>query len=172
MRRSSTRGATATPVLRTAARNADASLFDTYVAALRKAEDRGVRSELYKALGYMHDPALLRRAFELALAPDFDVREASEIYWGAADETGNAGALLAFVREHADVLMRRLPEESAARMPRWHQNLCSAGEREQLAQLYRPRMHALSGGGRNLAQTLEAVDICVRGREVNVRAAR
>jgi hypothetical protein len=55
-------------------------------------------------------------------------------------------------------------------MPFWHRTLCSAQDRTQLAQLYGSRMHALSGGGRNLAQSLETVDICVRARAQAVAA--
>jgi alanyl aminopeptidase len=157
-------GATAGAVLRTAALDGDAAYYDALVAALRKADDGATRSEIYKTLGRLRDPVLLQRAFELALAPELDLRESSEIYWSAGEEPANAPALLAFVRSRIDVLAQRMPEEARARMPGWHRTLCSADERAQLAQLYGERMHRLSGGGRSLAQALETVDICVRAR--------
>ncbi|AKO01051.1 hypothetical protein [Xanthomonas oryzae] len=96
------------------------------------------------------------------LAPDFDALESIELLATAGHEPANAPALLAFVAAHIDALSRRLPEESVVQLPRLHLDLCTA---EHRAQLYRSRMHALSGGGRNLAQTLESVDICVRARK-------
>lgn len=164
-------GAMGRQVLRTAAAGADAAFFDAMLQAARQARDVATRLEVYGAMGKVEDPALLQRAFELALAPGADLRETKEIYETAGWEPANAGALLRFVGARYEGLVARLPEESIARMPRWHAGLCAVDDRQQLAALYGPKMHALSGGGRNLAQTLEHVDICVLNRKQQARAA-
>jgi cytosol alanyl aminopeptidase len=160
-------GAAASGVLNVAAMNGDAALFDAFVAALRRPDiDAGSSEEIYRSLGRFRDPALLQKAFEFALSDAVDLRESDDVFWSAGSDAENAPALLAFVRERYDVLARRLPEETLARMPQWHRGLCSTQHRAQMAQLYGERMKGVSGGGRNLAQALETVDICIRTKEM------
>jgi hypothetical protein len=47
-------------------------------------------------------------------------------------------------------------------MPRWHTRLCTASGRDAVQALYAPSK--ARGIQRNLAQTMETVEICVRNR--------
>ena len=164
-------GANARSVLRMAAHEADGALFDALVATLRQAGDAATRGQIYDALGRVRDPVLLRRAVDLSLDPGLDPREAVEMFMSASDEPANANTLITFVRERYTALAARLPEESMARMPRMHQSVCTAEGRAQVQALYGARMHTLSGGGRNLAQVLERIDICIANQRMQQAAA-
>ncbi len=159
-------GAVYQALLRTAAQDGDAQLFDAFVAALRQAGDSATRIDIDVALGHFHAPALLLRAFELALAGGQDLREAREIYNGASEEPENAPALLRFVSQQYDALVGGLSEDAAARMPRWHAQLCTPEDRTALQALYQERLERIAGGPRNLAQALETVDICIANRKL------
>ncbi|MES2634286.1 MAG: M1 family aminopeptidase [Pseudomonadota bacterium] len=152
-------------VLQLAAHENDPVVFDALVAALPRTDDRGTRYDIYKTLGMYRDPALRQRAFEFPLGDGVDVREASAIWREAGEEPDNAIALLQFVRDRYRALANRLPEESMARMPRWHRELCSAQDRAALQSLYSMHKPWPPGLERNLSQTLEAIDICVKARK-------
>ncbi|WP_194792974.1 M1 family metallopeptidase [Caenimonas koreensis] len=162
-------GAMTRYVLQTAAYDGDAALFDAMSAALAKSDEITVRSEIFEALGHLRDPVQRQRAFELALSPQLDARESSRIFEGASEEAQNAVALLGFMQQHFDALQRRMPEESVARVPRWHTKLCSAQDRKSLLALYGNRRPAPPGFERNLAQTAETVDICLLARAASAR---
>ena len=153
-------------ILETAAQAGDAALFDAFVAALAQARNSATRIDIHIALGHFRDPALLQRAFDLALADGQDLREARETYDGASDEPDNAPALLRFVSQRIDELARRQPEDAVGRMPRLHAQLCTAQDRAALVVLYEDRVAKVAGGPRNLAQTVEAIDICIAGRKL------
>ena len=159
-------GAVYRGVLETAAQDGDAGLFEAFVAALGQASDSATRIDIDAALGRFVAPALLQRAFDLPLAGGQDFREAREIYDGASEEPVNAPALLRFVAERFDELARRQSEDAMARMPRWHAHLCTPQDRAALQALYQGRLAGIAGGERNLAQTLETVDICIANRKL------
>jgi alanyl aminopeptidase len=163
-------GAVYKSLLETAAQDGDAALFNAFVAALGQARDSATRIDIDVALGHFHDPALLQRAFELALADGQDQREAREIYEAAGEDPGNAPALLRFVAQRHDDIARGMSDDAVARMPRWHVHLCTPGERTALQALYGARLAGVPGGPRNLAQTLEAVDICIANRKLQTGA--
>ena len=157
-------------ILKTAARHGDAALFDAFVAALDQAKDSTTRIDIDVALGNFRAPDLLWRAFELALGDGQDFREAREIYDGASDLPDNAPALLGFVIQRFDELASRQSEDAVARMPRWHAKLCTLQDRALLQAHYQERVATVAGGPRNLAQTLEAIDICIAARKLQAGA--
>jgi alanyl aminopeptidase len=149
-------------VLLTAARDADPAVVDAFIAAARQANDGATRTDIYTALGHVRDPQLRRRAFEHALMEAADLRESEDAFQSAGEEPASADALLAFVREHHAEFVARLPEESVARMPRWHGDLCSAAGHDAVQSLY--GSSTVRGIQRNLAQTVETIAVCVRNR--------
>jgi alanyl aminopeptidase len=151
-------------ILETAAQDGDAPLFDAVVAALAQARDSSTRIDIDIALGRFRSPAQLQRALELGLAEGQDLREAREIYDSAADEPANAPALLRFVGRRMDDLVKAMPEDAVARMPRWHTQLCTPQDRAAVQALYEARLAKVAGGARNLAQALEHIDICIANR--------
>lgn len=157
-------------LLETASKDGDAALFDAFVAALGQAADSATRIDIDVALGHFRAPTLRQRAFELALADGHDLRETRETYDAAGDDPENAPALLRFVTERYEELARSLGEDSVARMPRWHAQLCTPQERTAVQALYQGKLARVAGGERNLAQTLEAIDICVANRKLQAGA--
>ena len=160
------------PILHTAALDADDALFQAFASAAASTTDSSARHDVYTALGHVRDPALLRRALASSLAPGAEVRETTAILEAAAQDPVNAPALFAFVREHYDTLAARLPEQSVARLPEWHMDLCTPAQRDAVRAFYSGAKERLPGAQRTLAQTLETIDICVRGRDLQQQAGR
>jgi nucleotide-binding universal stress UspA family protein len=161
-------GSTYRAALLTAARDADAAVYDAFIGAVQKATDVGTREDIYSALGHVRDPQLLQRAFRYALVDSADAREAEEVFHSAGEEPANAEALLAFVRQHAAEFGKRLPDHSIERMPRWHQELCTPAARDAVKATY--AASRVRGIQRNLAQAVETIDVCIRNRAMQAAA--
>lgn len=157
-------GAMTRPVLRSAAYSGDAALFDAFVSVLRQSKDFGIRNDIYNALGAFTEPALREKAFQLVLDEELDPREAVSILWTAGFLPENAPAVLAFVRDNYETLLKRLPEDSHGSITRWGAGLCSAEDRNAFVEFHRERAPRHQGGARNLALDTEAIDICLANR--------
>lgn len=161
-------GSTYRAVLRTAARDADAGVYEAFITAAQKATDVNTREDVYEALGHVRDPALLRRAFDDAMSGKADLRESEHVFYSAGEEPAASEALLEFVRRHYADLNKRLPEQAVEQMPRWHTELCTPAARDAVKATY--QASRVRGIQRNLAQTVELIDICIRNRAMQTAA--
>jgi alanyl aminopeptidase len=150
------------------ARKNDRALFDAELAAAKTEKDRRDRRRLYSALGSVTDPALAKRALELVLAKDLDVRETSTIMHSLAGRDETRRLAFDFVKAHYDELAKRLPVE-------WESGLISVGSsgctkelRDEVKTFFEPRTTKALGGPREFANTIEAMDLCIawRARQV------
>jgi alanyl aminopeptidase len=149
------------PVLAIAAGNGDAGLHTRLLEAVKRQEDRKVRQQLLWALGSFRDPALIRAHLPLLLDPAVDSREAMTLMWMATWDARTAAPAYAFVKEHYDTLLERLPEEFHPGLASVGRSFCDAGQRADVAAFFTERNARTPGGARVLAQVLESVDLCI-----------
>lgn len=147
-------------VLQIAADAGDAALFDGYLAAARKEEDRRTRTQLLAALGAFKDPALRERAYRVALSPDFDPRDTAGIFWTALSDARSRQAAWDYVKGHWGELIARLPEQNRTYLPFLAISFCDDAHREDAESFLTPRLKGVDGAPRNLAQTLERIRVC------------
>jgi len=158
------------PVLDTAARFADGVTYDALESLTLATQDRRERSELLKALAKARDGALRERALGLALAKDrgadaIDGRDVLYLVEEAIDDDFNRGAAFAYVREHFDALVAKVPEDTPVNFViRLGRGLCTRDEREAFAAFFSERAQRLLGGPHAYDQALEAIDLCVAAR--------
>jgi alanyl aminopeptidase len=149
------------PVLAIAAGNGDAGLHTRLVEAVKRQEDRKVRQQLIWALGSFRDPELVRSGLGLVLDPAVDAREAMMLVWMASWDARTGEPLYAFVKEHYEALLRRVPEEFQAGLAGVGRGFCDAEKRADVAAFFTERNARIPGGPRVLAQVLESVDLCI-----------
>ncbi len=77
-------------VLSIAARHGERSMFDRFLQAAEKSEDRAERFNLMGALGSFADPELEKAALSLILTDDIDPRESINIFRAAVIEPDTA----------------------------------------------------------------------------------
>ncbi|WP_164009458.1 M1 family metallopeptidase [Pyxidicoccus trucidator] len=152
-------------VLGTAAASGDAALHQRLREALRTTPSGRERDLLFNALGTFKDPALSRASLDLLLAPEVDAREALPILFGQLAEPPTRAGAFAFLREHFESMLQRLPRDSAAWLLATGGYFCDAGQRQQVADFLGPHALRIDGGARALAQSLERVDLCIAQRE-------
>ncbi len=148
-------------VLEVAARHGDRALFERFLAAARTEKDHRDESRLLGALGSFSDPELVREALKLFLSSDIDPREAYGILFAVARWPGSRQILWDFATANYDAIVARLPREISGAMPYLGGGFCDAAHRQEVAAFFETRASKLPGGPRNLAQSLETIDLCI-----------
>ena len=148
-------------VLRSAALDGGADLFDALQAALARSSSRTERRDLLAALGAFRSAALADRARALLLDASLDLRESQWPVMAAhnADPLLRDG-LLQFVQQHHAALAARLGPDEPAWLPGYFNRACSTGDAARIDAVLAPHAARYPGGQRVLAQTLEAVRLC------------
>ncbi len=153
-------------VLEVAAEFGDQSLFDDFLAAVRKEKDRRDRARLFGALGSFRDPKLASQALSLLTTGEFDARESFfSLMFGPLSYPETRALPFEFVKAHIDELAAHVPrevgEDFAADFPFVAGAFCDAGRREEVKSFFEPRVKSYTGGPRNLSQALERIDVCI-----------
>ena len=152
-------------VLEAAAIHGDRALFERFRDAAKAEKSRRDELRLLNALGSFRDPALTREALEFFLSPAIDSREAYDILFATARWQGGRQITWDFVKANYDAVVARLPREIAG-IPAARRARTSATRehRRDVAEFFQERASKIPGGPRNLAQALEAIDLCIASR--------
>jgi alanyl aminopeptidase len=154
------------PVLQTAAQRGDQALWTALAEAARREKDRRDRGRMLAALGAFRDPTLVAQSLELALGDAFDPRESLPLILGPAGYRGTRQLAYDFVKAHYDQITARLPQDWGGALARVGAGFCDPDHRADLERFFSPRTSKVSGGPRQLARTLEGIDLCVAARAV------
>jgi alanyl aminopeptidase len=155
-------------VLAVGVRDGDQALFDRIHAAALKTQDRRERAQLINAMASFENPEIIRQRMNLVLSGEFDMRESFGPFLFRAPEESRKMPF-EFVKQNLDALLKKLPREVgadfAADLPRVGGGFCSAADRAELEAFFKPKVEQYTGGPRNLAQTLEGIDLCIARRQ-------
>jgi len=151
-------------VLVTAGRTGDAAMFDALLAEAKATEDRLDRRNLMMALFAFTDPLLAQRGMALLLDPAFDARESWTAlnrghYWNPTRR-----ATSEFIMSNFDALARTVGPDAPGRWPEYASGLCSEIDKSALTAFWSGRVKNYPGAERELAQAVEAIQICARVR--------
>jgi alanyl aminopeptidase len=152
------------PLLTVAARTGGEAFFKQLSAALSHTEDRHQRDLILGAMGSFSDPHIARAAMELALKPEFDLREANALLVGPLGARETKALPFEFVKANYDALVARIPAGTAFGfgefLPFVGSDFCDEKSAEELKAFFEPRVDRFAGTRRNLAQALESIRIC------------
>jgi len=157
----------AATVVSIAASKGDQALFDRLRAELHKTQDRRQRNILIGAMASFEDPAIVKQRMAIVLTDEFDIREVLGFAFSSGPKTRRMP--FEFVKENLDALLKKLPrevgEDFASFLPESGGGFCNASDRKELADFFQPKVGQYAGGERNLAQTLERIDLCIARRQ-------
>jgi alanyl aminopeptidase len=156
-------------ILITAGRTGDAALFDAMLAEAKATQDRLERRYLMMALLAFTDPALAQKGLALLLDPAFDVRESwtalhNGYWWNPTRRATND-----FIMANFDALAKTVGSEAPGGWPVFASGLCTEADRTALAAFWKERAPRYAAANRELANALEAIDLCTRVRSANKR---
>ena len=150
------------PVLSAAAWNADRAFFDLLVEEIKKDKIQRERSWMIDALDSFRQPDITRARLELLLRGGIDPRE---LRFALFDAPAPAREIVwQFVQQNFDALNAALPGARGipfgASLPQAAAGFCDEDHRQQVEKFFEPRIGALPGGARFLANTLERIRLC------------
>ena len=149
-------------VLGAATEHGDAKLFDQILAASTKARDRREHTRILGALAGFHDPALAKRALDLVLAKDRDLRETLGIVFGLWFQRETTAIATEFVQTHIDELLGRMRDDSAAGFLGALAGSSCTPERAKLVRvLVQPRAKKYGGAEVAVTRGLEQTEQCI-----------
>ncbi len=151
-------------VLEVAARRGDRALYDRLNAELGNAKAARRRNHLLKAMARFRDPAVVRESLTLFLSKALDPRDAMSLL---RQDSRMVEVTFAFMKEHYDAVVARLPGEMAAFTPYVGEPFCSEPDRAQVETFFKGRVDKLTGAPRTLAQVLETITLCSAQRDLH-----
>ena len=146
-----------------AVRRGDRALFDRLHAEVGKASAPRRRRHLLAAMANFRDPTLVREGLNLFLSKELDPRDALPLLF---QDDRMIDVSFAFLKEHYDAVIARLPGELAGDAPRFAEAFCSAHDRAEVDAFFKGRVEKLTGAPRALAQVLEGITLCNAQREL------
>ena len=152
------------PVLTTAARFGDRTLFDTLTAELKKTTDRQQRGRILGAMGSFRDPAIARAGLDMLIHSEIDNRESLALLFGPLGQPETEKLPFKFVKANYDELLKRLPSgggfDAGAMLPFVGANACDEASRQEFFGFFEERAKKFTGGPHNYDQALESVRLC------------
>ena len=145
------------------AAHASRAVFERLLAAMYTEPDGVRRGEIIGALRSTPDVERQREALALTLDPRLDAGETRSIFFDGAFEA-NRVAAQQFFQAHQDVLMKRIPSETAISLAYVFTASCSPQRRDEIARYVTDTFGALPGGARTVRQAIEGMDECIARR--------
>jgi cytosol alanyl aminopeptidase len=146
------------------ATDASPDLHAKLIRDVKGETSRAHRREMINAIGSVRDAKRYEAALELTLDPKFDFRESSTLLVTFYNEAMRQVSER-FVRAHADVLLDRMPKESATGEGGLFIHVmtasCDETKREEAEKFLRGTIGKLPGGKREVDQGMEELDQCI-----------
>jgi len=161
-------------VLATAVQESGPALFDQLVDSLGSSTDATARNHIVSALGYADEPKLAERALDLALDPRVRVGEIDQLLGPQFRNPRTRERAWRWLTENFDELAARYGSSQVGGTPWYAASFCTDEAAAEVQRFFEPRVAALTGGPRNLAEALEAIRLCaerVRVQRASVERA-
>jgi cytosol alanyl aminopeptidase len=146
----------------------DAKLHATLVDRLVKSPDRATRSRLLTALGAFRDPTLVKANIALVEAAPIDARELARLLYAASAYPDGHELVFQAVSSNFEKFAAQRPGRSVADLFFLGIGFCDAAHRASVEAAFAPHAEKALGGKRELAQTLESIDLCIATRAVQL----
>ncbi|MEJ7599971.1 MAG: M1 family metallopeptidase [Kofleriaceae bacterium] len=148
--------------MRAATERGDAALFDRVLAAAGKARDRRDQARILGALSGFHDPALAKRALDLVLTKERDLRETIVIVYGLMFQRETRAIADAFVEANLDTMLSRMRDDTAAGfLAALAGSSCTAERANRMRALVEPRAKKIGGAEVAVTRGLEQTQQCI-----------
>jgi alanyl aminopeptidase len=147
-----------------AAYRGDLALWQRLRRRLDQTSDRIERTRLLRAMGHFTAPVAVERNLALVAGNELELHESIGLLGAAVAEPLTRIRGWAFVREHIDTLVARMPRFGARRLVDLGQHFCDTAQATEVEAVLRPRIDRIPGGPRQLDSALESIHLCHQAR--------
>ena len=158
--------------LRVAAEDGDANVWEALFARLGDSNDAVLRARVLTALGSINDEQVAERVRRLSLSTALRGNEKLIALRRQLGQPGQRASAWSWLENHIDTLAPQIAPSRRGQLPWLAAGGCSQAAAEQVRTLFEPRIERLAGGPRNLAGTLEAIQLCIARQSRHRAAAR
>jgi len=123
--------------------------------------DAVVRGRTLGAIGNTKDLNKAKEIRELVFSADLRDNEIYSILFPQAMMAETRDATWEWFQKNIDMVLKRIPEESWGRMTAVGSAFCDAEKQVEIEDFFGDRIGDMMGGPRNLAKTLESIDLCI-----------
>ncbi len=123
--------------------------------------DAVVRGRTLGAIGNTKDPVKAAEIRELVFSTDLRNNEIFSILFPQAFMHETRDATWLWFQQNIDRILQRIPEPSWGRMTFVGSSFCDTAKQAEVEAFFAERIRTLTGGPRNLAKTLEGIDLCL-----------
>ncbi len=120
-----------------------------------------VRGRILGAIGHTRDPDKAAEIRELVFSVELRDNEIYSILFPQAFREETRGATWQWFQQNIDRILKRVPEHRWGRMTEVGGAFCDAEKRAEVETFFGKRIQEMAGGPRNLAKTLEGIDLCI-----------
>lgn len=148
-------------------------VLDAIIARLQQTPpiDAEERRALISALGFVRNPEMVTKVFDLALTDTIHGEELVFVLRPLLDAPDHFELLWEPLQANFDQLAARLPVGFRAFLPALAAGLCSEDALERAQTFFGPRVESFPGADRILQQTLESIQQCTARRAAHREAA-
>jgi alanyl aminopeptidase len=150
--------------LMTTAWSGDGDLWGRYREAFRRAPNPAAREALIAGLGSFRDPGLLRRSLELGLDGTVRSQDFYSLIWPSRGDPAARRVSWEWFEKNYERIVRMLGSKRVPGLPRVGSGFCEPEGRRRVEAFFSDPAHVQEGTARNLANTLEKIDRCIRHR--------
>jgi aminopeptidase N len=148
--------------LAVAAARGKPALFDRYLEAAKTAKDRNEQARVIGALGAFTDPVLAKRALDLVLGTELDIRETKSIVTRMLYARETRDVALDFLDKHIGALLPRMRDDEAS----WFMGsiasaFCDPERRKRAEAMLVGRAAKIGGAQAAVTRGLEKSDQCI-----------
>ena len=153
-------------VLNTAAYYGGLELFNRFLTAYQKTQDRQEKERLLNAMSGFHDRAAIQAGFQAVITKEIPLTDGFPLLVGAGQGFSDTRKLaFEFIKAHFDQIMSGHPSvfgfDLGSALPYSGQSFCDPEPRNELQAFFGPMVDKYVGAPRTLAQVLEGIDLCV-----------
>jgi len=147
---------------------ASADVRAQLLEVVRHPGDARAQEHTYQGLGAIRDPELVKQILPVLLEPVVDLKHGQHLLFAYSEDPRTQPVVEAFVREHLEELMKRVPAQGAtggsAKVATVFTHACDAARRDEIEAYVRKHFEKLEGGTRTVAKAVEEMDLCIARR--------
>ena len=123
--------------------------------------DAVVRGRTISAIGSTRDPLKAAEILELVFSEDLRDNEIYSILYQQVFMSETRDATWLWFQQNIGRILERVPEPRWGRMTSVGSAFCNTEKQAEVLAFFTDRISTMTGGPRNLAKTLEGIDLCV-----------
>ena len=137
------------------------NFVDHLVQLIFDSTDAVIRDRMITAIGNTKDPEKSTEIRDLVFSEQLRDNEIYNILFPQAKMEETREATWLWFQQNIERIMARMPEDYWGHLTTVGSNFCDTEKQDEVENFFAERVNSMTGGPRNLAKTLEGIDLCV-----------